>query len=1026
MTNENPIVHDIGLWGLPLNKKLLLETTCYLAQEDLKSIRWKNVRHIHILSQDGEPSLSKLTDKKVRPGYYMNKTGQWLLLLGVTEEEILHAVKSCGRKLEKLDVRFTRIKELDISHLVNLETVWLGGSDALSEVDGLESLREIRELSLYGVRFLTVLDICGYDNLEKLKLNESSIRRIRIDHMLPSMKMFWAYKSKLRDADCVRFFPNVERMSLAGSEVTRLPDLSGFTELRTLYIDCLQVSNWESLVLPAQITELNLSNTNLRKLPESIRNMRALKRLDLNQLELDELPDWLPELGLEFSTIQLQGGIRLWTTTVKDMEMSVFDQPQDMILRWFAERKGGNDVFLNEIKVVFLGNGEVGKSHTIERLLNDGGEPSVSFTGAATPGIAIQNKKYTIDGQTVQIHFWDFGGQEILYSMHRMFLTKRTLYVILVDARNESKGNQAREWLDTVGSFAGDAPVLLVVNKTDQNPSASIDEEDLRRKYSGLRKVVFMSALKATKDEFNSIFTQSMLELIRQSDFLKVKWPRKWTRVKASIQDMHSPYIFSDAYERLCRECDVNENQIDLLEWFNDLGISFCQCRDYNLREYVILKPEWITNAIYTILFNKHEEVENGMISLREINALLNPCADDGERIRRVLPDAAYTWQETNYVLDVVRKFRLSYSVNRNVEFFPMLCRENTKPVAQEYADASDTLEFRMQFTYLPNNVLHRLMVERWAELDTDNVWLTGARFAQPNTGLSAVVRIDGNELQIYVRSENNLHAPNTYLSVIEGSVERIRQELKLPQPRKRLVYKVGDQKTEFDYARLLKMHAKGKETEYSDELDEDIPIRDILTQAAPSEATEQERLLADLVKACGQLQADIHYCGTKENARNTYIRNALDNMGYIVRDQHLSGVSGGESEEGELDLDIRKYADIPWTICEAMRVNSSSKTDWNFHLKKLLNNYNSNGLRFLILLTYVDDEKDKFDRIWNSFREHIQGHGEGHFACQANSFRHYQTQSWTGNHYIQTARCSYVLDDYTPTVYHVFVRMGR
>ena len=42
---------------------------------------------------------------------------------------------------------------------------------------------------------------------------------------------------------------------------------------------------------------------------------------------------------------------------------------------------------LNEIKVVFLGDGEAGKSHTIARLMNDGGEP-VGYTDQSTPGIA--------------------------------------------------------------------------------------------------------------------------------------------------------------------------------------------------------------------------------------------------------------------------------------------------------------------------------------------------------------------------------------------------------------------------------------------------------------------------------------------------------------------------------------------------------------------------------------------------------------------------------------------------------------
>lgn len=865
-----------------------------------------------------------------------------------------------------------------------------------------------------------------YDELSKIDIFDTQIQEVILDHNLTKMSTFWASGAKIVETEFIGFFPNIQNINLGYNPVHSLPDFTYFSKLEYLSLGGLPISSLGATDFPGSIRGLWLAETDLDYIPECIRKMKALEILDISKLKLSEFPEWLLELGLEFAENPYDGGIYLDETTAKGVDMSILDQPREMIVQWFEERKKGNEVPLNEIKVVFLGNGEVGKSHTIARLLNAGECPNESFSGSATPGIAIENKEYEIEGQKVQVHFWDFGGQDILYSMHRMFLTKRTLYVILVDARNESKGTQAREWLDTVKSFAGDAPVLLVVNKTDQNPAASIDEEMLQRKYSNLKKVVYMSALKDTREEFNTRFTDSMLELIRKSGFLEIKWPKKWTQVKSGLQNMQEPYIFSEAYERLCQQCDVTENQISLLEWFNDLGVSFCQCQDYKLRNYVILRPDWMTNAIYTILFNKREEVENGMISLEEIDRLLNPTPQNKNKIHRVMSDTTYTWTETNYVLDVVRKFRLSYSVNRDMEFFPMLCKENSKPVAQEYADAADTLEFLMKFEYLPNNVLHRLMVERWTELDTENVWLTGARFIQPNTGLSAVVRIDGNVLQIYVRSENDLHSRNTYLSVIEGSVDQIRQELKLPKPRNRLVYKVGNRRAEFDYERLLKMHAKGKETEFSDELDDDFPILDILNQFAPDESTEQERLLADLVKACGQLQAEKHYWGTKENPRNSYIRNALDNMGYVLRDQTLRGISGGETEEGELDLDIRKYKDVPWTICEALRVDSGSKTDWNFHLKKLLDNYNPNGLRFLILLTYVDDEKDKFDQIWNSFKDHIQGHDEGGFTFKLDSFKHYQTESWTGNHFIQTAKCKYVLGEYTPVVYHVFVRMGR
>lgn len=986
---------------------LLEQLTSFKDFSEKDDIVWDRVKYLYFFGSRFKPSK-----KEPKQGYYVNADGTWALVYGIEKDDVELILPMCRENLVSLTAFQIGVSELDISAMTSLQYLMLRepNLDFPCRVRGIEHCLNMHEITLDGAAPETEWDI---SHLTKLKGIYVSPRFIQ-GRVVPLVTGF-------------QNLGELEWLGLDGVWDQSTFDFSQMSSLKRLFLwKAPNLSKLEGLENAPDIEMLSFRRIGLREIPEDIRFFKKLRLLHLSRLSLDALPDWLPELGLDFSLLFKQSGIILENTIIKDVDMSIFEQPQEMILQWFEERKMGNEVPLNEIKVVFLGNGEVGKSHTIARLLNNGEKPAVSFTGSSTPGIAIENKEYIIDEQKVQVHFWDFGGQDILYSMHRMFLTKRTLYVILVDARNESKGNQAKEWLDTVKSFAGDAPVLLVVNKTDQNPAASIDEEGLQRKYGNLKKVVYMSALTASKDEFNSKFTESMLELIQQSGSLEIKWPRKWTQVKAGLQNMETPYIFSDAYEKLCQDFDVNENQINLLEWFNDLGVSFCQWQDYNLREYVILRPDWMTNAIYTILFNKREEVDNGMISLEEISKLLNPTPENGDGIHRVLPDVTYTWQETRYVLDVVRKFRLSYSVNSDMEFFPMLCKENSKPVAQEYADDKDTLEFQMKFEYLPNNVLHRLMVERWSELDKDNVWLTGARFVQPNTGLSAVVRIDGNVLQVYVRGENELHARNTYLSVIEGTVDQIRQDLKLPKPRNRLVYKVGDKRAEFDYERLLKMHAKGKETEYSHELDEDFPIRAILNQFAPAESTEQEQLLADIVKACGQLQADTHYWSTKENSRNTYIRNALDNMRYVLRDQTLRGISGGENEEGELDLDIRKYPDIPWTICEALRVNSGSKTDWNHHLKKLLDNYNPNGVRFLILLTYVDDEKNKFDQIWESFKAHIQGHSEGSFTYQLQSFKHYLSEPWTGNHYIQTAKCKYALGEYTPTVYHVFVRMGR
>ena len=78
--------------------------------------------------------------------------------------------------------------------------------------------------------------------------------------------------------------------------------------------------------------------------------------------------------------------------------------------------------------------------------------------------------------------------------------------------------------------------------------------------------------------------------------------------------------------------------------------------------------------------------------------------------------------------------------------------------LAEEYAKDPNTLEFTMDYECLPDNVIHRLMVEMRNDLDLANVWHTVARFVQAGTAFSAVVKSEGNLLRIFVRSENPMH----------------------------------------------------------------------------------------------------------------------------------------------------------------------------------------------------------------------------------------------------------------------------
>ena len=986
--------------------EMLEQNTVFLTTSEMERIRWEDVKCLHIY---GKLDQYDTGDHKAKKGYYVARDGSWVLAYLHSAELVQQIISLYGRYLEELFIVDLQMTTLDVSGIKVLKKLDYVFYDRIGPclVEGIEDRSDLEILRLVDAVPKTMLDVSGMTHLNELMVVSSS-RNSEQYHTITGFQQL----------------KNLECLCLAGVWGEPSLDVSGMPALELLYLpENKALCHLEGLARLQHLEDLHISETGIRRLPEDIRKLRRLQYLDLSGLALDELPDWLPELGLEFHLKKSGSGICLENTTVEGVDMSIFSQPREMIEAWFTSRKQDNEVPLNEIKVVFLGDGEAGKSHTIARLLGDGGAP-LDYTDKATPGIVIKNKEYDLDGQKIQVHFWDFGGQEIMHSMHRIFLTERTLYVVLVNARDETQDARARYWLHNITSYARNAPVLLVINKMDQNPNASVNERDLRYKYSCLKQVVKMSALCDPRERFNSNFTDVMLDLIRQMGVLDIRWPASWSRVKAQLEQMKTNYIEGEEYKQICRASQVDTSQKDLLHWFHDLGVTFCCCEDRKLEDYVILRPEWITNAIYIILFNRCEGTRNGLIPHDSIRKLLDPPAQERDRISRVLPDVVYSPDEIQYVINIIRKFQLSFDVENGCEFIPMLCQRDSMPVAEMYERDPATLEFQMEFDYLPNNVLHRLMVERREELDLEHVWLTGALFRQKDTRLSAVVTIDGNLLRIFVRGGDLMDRPNTYLSILKANADRIWKRMDLQEPRYRMVYKRDGKQELFDQAVMTAMLDAGQTHTFSMTWRQMLPIWDIMNQSAPAVEEDERKLLGDIAAACGMLQVRMSDRSSDEHGRNAALRDMLQSIGYVVLDQSLRGISFGRTS-GEPDLDIRRYAHIPWTICEALRVSDGSKSAWNSHLRKVLDSYNLHGMPFLFLLTYVDCEKYKFGRIWESFQRHIHVYSTEGFECVPRSCEYVRDTRWDDT-FLKVAKCQYTRDGYSPVVYHIFVRMGK
>ena len=683
-----------------------------------------------------------------------------------------------------------RVLPKSIGRLTNLRVLYLSNTHLNSIPEEIGCLSNLKELDLYRTFINSLPDTIGnLVNLEKLSLRHTYINRL--PESLKNLK-----KLKILD--------------LGYTPLKRVPDF---------------------LCSFQNIEYLNLSGTQINTLPNTIGGMPCLKTLVLEDNVLSKLPESLLDLDIEFisdfSFLSLdKDGIFIGGLQLTEQPIEIFSQDRELIRAYYRSQ---DKVPINECKVVFLGDGGAGKTLMIERLMRNG-EKIPDFDGESTPGICISSKKYRIGDEEIELHFWDFGGQAIMHSMHRLFLTNRTLYVVVTNARDNKANEQAWYWIRNIQSFANGAPVLLVINQKDQNPSVNINENGLRAEYPELKGVRIISALKDTKKDFLSEVRDEICRIVSDMETVHTAFSKSWLSLMNDLQEMPKDYITSDEFYLKCQDNGVGtkaELLDQIIRWYQDLGVCFYSGKHPVSKQYMVLKPRWLLNALYILVFNGREYAKNGIISETDIHELICKKVSD-ENIKKVWPEIQYQPQEIQYIINVLLNFSLIYRLEPERFFIPMLCDEN-EPKEITSFNLEDVVHISFEYLYLPENVLHRFMVRHGYELNTNIVWRTGAIFERRQCGWTSLVRIRDNHLDIYATTENQKEHPiNSYLDMMRESIYAINKVFGLHAD-EYIAYCKDGREDCFDYAMLVGCKNTGISQVYSKVFKQAINVDEIL-----------------------------------------------------------------------------------------------------------------------------------------------------------------------------------------------------
>ncbi len=628
-----------------------------------------------------------------------------------------------------------------------------------TSVSDIKVLASMKNLTRLYMNFTKIEDISPLSQLHYLKslfITHTPIKNIDTLATLQNLQSLFLSYTEIVDISPLSNLKNLKELSLSTTYISNLDVLSNLTNIKELFLWGNQITNIDALSTLKNLDRLDLSYTYIHTIPDWIGDLKKLKILGLQGMDLHSIPQKLLQLDLPFTLNNppWEKGIHIDGTKIATQPISLFMQPREMIEAYYKSEQ----VSINEAKVIFLGDGGTGKTHTIKRLLNKGKEDN--YETKTTPGIDITNYWAETDERQFNIHFWDFGGQEIMHAMHRCFLTERTCYVVILSNRADGDLTaRARYWLKNIQSFAPGARVLLAVNKWDNIQSGGLDMNRLIQEYTNLCDTPIHYSAKNSNDEDFNLLTKAIIREASKLDSTAMRFPVQWANIRQELLTVAEIryYIDKKEYHEICKKHGLDSTDIRtwLLEWFNDLGICFSYHQDkeksgntVELDSYKVLNPQWLTNAIYIIINHGKYYAENGKLHINNIRNLLR------DPNLGVLKDVTYTDQEINYVLDVMRKFKLSYKVSSTHEFIPALCEENT-PQQLHPEDYPHHISYQMKYTYLPDSVVHQLMIRSYRNLNPEKLWRKGLRIDIDYVGLSAIIDMgnDDSTLRIDVYS---------------------------------------------------------------------------------------------------------------------------------------------------------------------------------------------------------------------------------------------------------------------------------
>lgn len=657
-----------------------------------------------------------------------------------------------------LEVSSTKNYDFLSEHIL-LEKLNLANTN-VEDLSFLKSLKELKELDL---SFNNLRDVTILKNLKKIEKLDISHNKIHDFHFLENFKNLYSLDISFSDISDFTFLnkiKNLKELFLRFSDINDINFISSLKNLTILHLEYNKIKNINPLIELKYLKKLRVNNNQIKNIPFTFFN--KFKNYNITNEPFSD------------TYLELHGN------PIQSPPLEILEQGREETLAWYE----ANKVKLNEIKVILIGDPKAGKTSLLRKLKdNSFTESEVQTDGINIESLAFEKLETFKEQKALHKltgHFWDFGGQEIMNATHQFFLTKRCVYVLVLDARKDtSVSEQIRKWVNKIKTTGGNSSIIIVSNKIDINTGFGFENEyDLQREFPQIKSFIKTSSKDDTGIEE---LKDKLAELIPQSELFNTEIDERWIPIKEQLQEETklNDKLNEARFIEICQQHGLTKKseRQSAIRFLNDLGIVL-HFEDINLAEYYVLDPYWITYGIYQIVTSKFAGDQKGKIAIDKLDFIINEEEDKETSYQPSnYKKITYSNNERRFLIDILQQFKLSFTLRDKCHFIlpDLLDTQEPEKLTIPIRESENKIQFVYEYAYLPKAIMPYIMVEMH-EIMTAN-WRTGCILQ--NAVCKALITTYDNRLRIIVSGKKI--QKREFMSVIRYVIDAFNKKLSNP-----------------------------------------------------------------------------------------------------------------------------------------------------------------------------------------------------------------------------------------------------